>query len=402
MKEEIFTELAINFLVEAQETENARECREIREDSIGRRLHKINGYALSENYETLDLFITIFRGTDEIPRIPTDEFKASLSQATRFLKNALNKYLDEIEETAPIFDFAKTIGAIEKELVRVNVYVLSDGTIATDTPADSALRDILIKYHIRDIEYLFKISSAKNNRIPIEIDFTRDYGGAIRCLSHPEVSDYHHTYLAIVHGTVLAAIYKDHGARVLEQNVRSFLQFRGKINKGIRDTIIDKPHMFIAFNNGVTATAESVNLQSDGMAIEKVKDFQIVNGGQTTASILHTFLKNKTVAKDQVFVQMKLTVISDVSRKTEIVSHIAKYANTQNKVSEADLTSNNPFHIELEKLSRVIWAPPGIRKTLTQWFYERARGQYNDELSKHNTPFRKKNVAESFTQIADV
>ena len=42
------------------------------------------------------------------------------------------------------------------------------------------------------------------------------------------------SYIAIIPGEGLARLYKQFGARLLEQNVRSFLQFTSKINKGIR------------------------------------------------------------------------------------------------------------------------------------------------------------------------
>src|SRR5690606_27531164 len=191
----------------------------------------------------------------------------------------------------------------------------------------------------------------------------------------------------IIPGRALAVIYERHGSRLLEQNVRAFLQFTGKINKGIRNTILNEPHMFLAFNNGLAATAEEVEVSSTkdgrGLLISKVKDFQIVNGGQTTASIYHTFNKDK---KDisEIFVQLKLSVIKNRNNFSEIVSRISEYANTQNRVSVSDLSSNRPFHVELEKLSRSIFAPPvaGHSSQQTTWFYERARGQYKNARAK--------------------
>lgn len=159
----------------------------------------------------------------------------------------------------------------------------------------------------------------------------------------------------------LADIYEQYGARLLEQNVRSFLQFTGKINKGIRNTILKEPHMFMAFNNGIAATAEEITItdlpNNQGKTIAKVKDFQIVNGGQTTASIYHTWKKDK-VDISNVFVPVKLTIVKNRDNFSEIVGRIAEYANTQNKVSASDLSSNKENHVIIEKLSRTIWAPP--------------------------------------------
>lgn len=195
------------------------------------------------------------------------------------------------------------------------------------------------------------------------------------------------SYLAIIPGTALATVYERYGSRLLEQNVRSFLQFTGKVNGGIKKTIIEKPHMFLAYNNGIAATADDIELvpsiEGSGYKIAKVKDFQIVNGGQTTASIYHTYKKDKVADISKVYVQVKLSVVKEKEKFSEIVSNISEYANTQNKVSVSDLSSNRPFHIELEKLSRSIYTPHvSGQTTQTRWFYERARGQYKNARLK--------------------
>ena len=157
--------------------------------------------------------------------------------------------------------------------------------------------------------------------------------------------------------------------------LRTFLQFRGKVNKGIRNTIQNEPEMFFAYNNGLTTTAESVETDKARERIRSVTNFQIVNGGQTTASIFTATKKDKA-ALSKVYVQVKLTVIPP-ERAEAVVPRISEYANTQNKVSAADFFSNHPFHLRIEELSRRIWAPSptgGLRET--HWFYERARGQY--------------------------
>ncbi|MEL0083541.1 MAG: AIPR family protein, partial [Gammaproteobacteria bacterium] len=184
-------------------------------------------------------------------------------------------------------------------------------------------------------------------------------------------------------GPILSALYGKYGARLLEQNVRSFLQARGKVNKGIRATILNEPDMFFAYNNGITATAQEIETrQTDqGLEIVRIKDLQIVNGGQTTASLFHTQRKDKA-SLEQIFVQMKLSVIDSDDSET-IVPSISEYANTQNRVNAADFFSNHPFHIRIEEISRRIWAPAqrGAQRE-TKWFYERARGQYADAQSK--------------------
>ncbi|MGN0917044.1 MAG: AIPR family protein, partial [Candidatus Enterousia sp.] len=193
-------------------------------------------------------------------------------------------------------------------------------------------------------------------------------------------------YLAVVPGLILAKLYEQYGARLLERNVRSFLQARGKVNKGIRETILKKPEMFFAYNNGITATAETIEI-TDGK-IDKLTNLQIVNGGQTTASLFSAYKKDKADIS-KVFVQMKLSVVSQ-ELANEMVPLISKYANSQNKVNDADFFATHPFHKRMEDFSRRIYAPAVDGQFMqTKWFYERARGQYVNGFA-YGTPAEKR------------
>lgn len=389
-KEQTFTQYVIDLLAEAGEVENARECRDEKLNKAGNRVHKINGYSLSENLETVQLFFTAYKSGEEVQKIYKADIDGAVNQSTRFLKNALNGYFEEMEPTAPAFDFARELSKAENDIQRAEIFILTNGECEIDKPVDQQIRNVLVMYRIIDVCYLMRLEGGQLD--PIEIDFEELCGAAIPCLTVPADNEDYQAYLAVVPGDVLADVYKRYGARLLEMNVRSFLQFRGKINKGIRETIMKEPHMFLAFNNGIAATAqevELVDLPQGGKGIKSVRELQIVNGGQTTASILHTRHKDK-VKIDKVFVQMKLSVIKNHDEVSTIVNRISRYANSQNKVSDADLTANSPFHIQIEKLSRIMWAPPlpgaGYQ---TRWFYERARGQYSNELAKEVTKKQK-------------
>lgn len=255
IREEKFTELVLEYLEEAGETEGAVPCREIRENNIGNRVHKINGYAFSESHETIDLFITVFRGSDEIGRIYTDDLRTAYRLCTRFFNNVLAGKMEGIEETAPVYDFIKTISSFIKDIIRVNIYILSDISAPLDPPEPAEINGIRIHYYIRDIEYLYRIHTSGSGKEAIIIDFMQKFRESIPCLSMPKRNGDYMSYLAVIPARILADIYQDYGTRLLEQNVRTFLQFRGDINKGIRDTILKKPHMFMAYNNGISATA---------------------------------------------------------------------------------------------------------------------------------------------------
>lgn len=198
------------------------------------------------------------------------------------------------------------------------------------------------------------------------------------CLHAPSSNDDYEAYVAILPGKCLSSLYERYGGRLLEQNVRSFLQFTGKINKGIRDTIKEKPHMFLAYNNGIAATADAMELDEDGRNIKSISNLQIVNGGQTTASIYHTEKKDKADISD-IYVQVKFSIVKKKDDFSTIVSNISKYANTQNKVNNADFSANNPILVELEKVSRYVMTPITPERSMqTYWFFERARSQYKN------------------------
>lgn len=406
ISEQIFTQYAVDLLASAGESENI--VVKYDEKGLGTpKQHKINGYAISENYETVDLFITIFNNTDDIIRISAQDIETAAKRILNFFRKAIyaaddeknryfrSEYVDEIEESSEIFQFAHTLARsrdIKENLVRVNAFILTNGLYKGEFPNNTTISGYNFYYKIFDIESLYNIT--EKSHIPIEINFKED-GFNVPCIPSPSVNEEYQSYLAIIPGEALASIYERFGSRLLEQNVRSFLQFNGKINKGIRTTIMKEPEMFLAFNNGIAATADEIELEDSndgiGKIISVVKDLQIVNGGQTTASIYHTQKKDKADISN-IFVQVKLSVVKNKEKFSEIVSRISEYANTQNKVSVSDLSSNRPYHIELEKLSRSIFTPITDNKPLqTRWFYERARGQYKNAILKDGfTPSRKK------------
>lgn len=375
-QEQTFTRFFLDLLSEAGETENTTVAYD-EKDFGTKKAHKINGYAISDNYETVDLFITIYRTGEEIPVIYKKEIDQAVTRITNFFRKATyNNYEDDVAESSPIFEFAHTLGSYQElkdNLVRVNAFILTNGEYKGEIPQSTSLNGNKIFYRILDINSLFQVSEASH--VPIEIDFDEEKA-MVPCLPASTDNEEYQAYVAIIPGTCLASLYERFGSRLLEQNVRSFLQFNGKINKGIRETIKTEPHMFFAYNNGLAATADHIELDESGHFISRINNLQIVNGGQTTASIYYTQKKDKADIS-RIYVQMKISVIKKQEQFSEIVSRISKYANTQNKVNDADFTANNQALIEFEKLSRYILTPMSSDSPLqTFWFFERARGQY--------------------------
>jgi hypothetical protein len=385
--EQIFTQIALNNLAEAGETENAI----LAFDKKGiktKNKHQINGFAISDNYETLDLFVTVFKGTDEISATTKTEIETAQIRIFNFFEKCVNKeYVNEIEESSEIFQLANTLAnyhEIKENLVRVNVFILTDGEYKGDFPKNDKVNNYNIFYRVIDIHFLYKIS--EQSRFPIEIDLN-DFDGErfeVPCLPASEINPNFKAYIAILPGTCLAKLYERYGARLLEQNVRSFLQVGGRnsVNYGIRSTIRNEPEKFFAYNNGIAATADHIELDSSGHYISKIRNLQIVNGGQTTATIYNTAKKDRADIS-KIFVQVKFSVIENPDEYSDIVSLISKYANTQNKVNNADFSANNPALVAFEKLSRYILSPITATTNIqTSWFFERARGQYKTLRSR--------------------
>jgi hypothetical protein len=386
-QEQTFTRFAVDMLAEAGETENAAIAYD--EKALGtKNQHKINAYAVSDNYETVDLFISIFDNYEEIKTVAKSDIETATKRITNFFRKAVyNDYVNEVAESSSIFEFANTLAnypELKDNLVRVNAMILTNGEYKGDFPPSAQICGYNVFYRIIDINYLYKIS--EQSRVPIELDFENFESEQfyIPCLSANTDSPDYKAYIAILPGICLAKLYERYGARLLEQNVRSFLQFTGKINKDIRDTIKKKPHMFLAFNNGIAATADHLELDETNHYIKKISNLQIVNGGQTTAAIYNTAKKDKADISN-VYVQVKFSIIerSDDLKFNKIVSAISRCANTQNKVNDADFSANNAALVAFEKLSRYILSPITAQNNLqTCWFFERARGQYKTLRSR--------------------
>jgi hypothetical protein len=407
-REQLFTRMSVDMLADAGETENTTIAYD--EKDLGKKgQHKINGYAVSDNYETVDLFISIYKTDETIISITKAEIDKAASLITNFFRKATyNDYASDIDESRPIFDFANqlaTYDELKSNLIRVNAFVLTNGDYKGSIPQNTEINGIQIFYHVFDINKLYQLS--ENSRLPIEIDFD-DLSGdkfIIPCLPASNSNEDYKAYLAIMPGKCLAKLYEQYGARLLEQNVRSFLQFAGKINKGIRDTIKNEPHMFFAFNNGIAATADHIELDENNN-IRKIRNLQIVNGGQTTASIYTTAKKDKADISD-IYVQVKFSIIEKPDHYSDIVSRISRYSNTQNKVNDADFSANNPALVAIEKLSRYVLSPVTPSCNIqTHWFFERARGQYKTLRSREGftkaqrTAFDKKYPKEQvFTKV---
>lgn len=396
--EDSFFDLACDFLIDVGELETADRAR-LDQKWKNKRVC-VDGYGgdPSQSYGTLSLLILDFSQREEMGSFTQTDMDTAFKRLEAFLTLAVTDdgFRDNLEETTPAYGLVDLIRARWGSLSKIKLIIVSDRKLSrrVDGVKAETVGTIPVTYSVWDIERIQRLVSSGQAREEMTIDLESDFGGGIPVLpAHLDSAGYE-AYLAVLPGSQLAAIYDHWSTRLLEQNVRVFLQARGNVNKGIRNTLDDEPERFFAYNNGITATAEGLEFSDacdGGLIVRSIKNLQIVNGGQTTASIHAAFRdKKRPVDLSQVFVQMKLSVI-EPDRAMEIVPLISQYANSQNKVSAADFFSNHPFHVRIEEFSRRIWAPKieGALKD-TKWFYERARGQHADERSRQSGVAQKK------------
>jgi hypothetical protein len=400
-REDMFTEVMMEHLKDANRTDDGETC------YYRSRGMKLNSFSFSNDGECLDLFVSSYRNVVPPENVPKAEIDDHFKWVREFLARALAGFHQKLEESSPPYDAASQIYEQRETITKVRLYFITDGVAKSAPQNDYTTSGIDVQHFVWDIEEFYRFYISGMQPEIIEIDFAKDFGGPVPCLSCcDESAGEYRALLAFFPGTLLADLYARYGPRLLERNVRSFLSTRGKINREIRTTILTESHRFLAYNNGISATAEGIELeQSNGsLLLRSARDFQIVNGGQTTASIYHTRRKDKADVS-KIVVQVKLTELRDRAKIGEFVGRISKYANSQNKVNAADLSANNPYHVQLEAISRSTWAPAksGTERQ-THWYYERARGSYLDDKSREGTDARmraweaKNPISQKFTK----
>jgi len=350
---------------------------------VGRLLLKASAWSLSPHGDVLGIFAAIHSGSPEPQRVPPVALRTAAERALRVVRLALEGAHERLPPATVARDMFSRIHDASATLSRVHLTLLVDGVFHGELDLPPQVQGLELQKEVWDLQRLYRASAAGLPYEPISIDLVGRLGEPLRCVRAPhQPSGEYESFLAVIPGELLYRLYHEFGPRLLELNVRSFLQARGKVNSGIRRTLRERPARFMAYNNGLSATVESLELThhpDGGLAISQVTGLQVVNGGQTVASI-HRARDTDGVDLSEVFVQAKITKL-DVARTPELVKGISEYSNTQNRVNTADLSANDSFQIRMEQLAGSVWTP-GQK---TKWFYERARGAYTVARSRAGT-----------------
>jgi hypothetical protein len=358
---------------------------------------KANGYGVPEEDSRLDLFVTIQCGpTDQIASINTADVDTAFRKLERFLGKALDGLHRDLDPAGNQYLMAEHIQRLMGNVDRVCFYLFTNARLAQrkDKERRSNVSGLAAVYEIWDLERFRRLRESGTSYEALVVDFRTQKLGGLPCVVLGKDGGDSQTCVTMFPGQVLYELYDEYGARLLELNVRSYLQARGKVNKGILETLQKNPQDFMAYNNGITVVAEEIvfgKLTDGTRGILELRGMQVVNGGQTTASI-HRAAKDFAADLSRVFIQGKVTVI-DKARFQDIVPLISRFSNTQNRVTESDLSANHPFHIGIERVSRREWAPD----QRSMWFYERARGSYQTaKIREGNTPAKRRSFEERY------
>jgi hypothetical protein len=352
----------------------------------------VDAWSYDEQFQKLTLVVSDYRDSAKLETLTQTEVTDGFKRLSRFVETCMKKdFSVSLDESMPVTELAWFIAQKHKSVKNLSLVIVSNACLSTRVSKlpKSSVADIPANYEIWDFERIFRVETSGRTREDIEIDFTQYEKQGIPCLPAHQDGQGMRSYLLVMPGTVVAQLYEEYGERLLEQNVRTFLQFRGSINKGMRNTIVNEPQMFFSYNNGLSATADEVQMAGNDDRLVSVRNLQIVNGGQTTASIF-TAGRKEGADLSRVYVQIKLSVVKPEEVEI-VVPRISEYSNTQNKVSAADFFSNHPFHLKIEEFSRRLWAPsPAGLVQQTHWFYERARGQYVNKQASISNAEKKK------------
>jgi len=382
------------------------EARDLRALGRNRKKLEILGFTVDDIDNVMSVFIGKY--FDEDAKLPKQQAEEIFSRAIGFIEHACDGWFKEnVEESSEVAEVALRIKACFRDILlsKIRFILVTNATMSDriKTLDSSEVCGLRATFEIWDRNRVLASQKQSKGSEDIFIDFqAMGMPKGLPCLvakasNTKSKASATQTILAVLPAKVLASIFDEYGSLLLESNVRAFLGANKTVNRGIQETLLREPENFLSFNNGLTTTATEVEFVGKGNThIAKLRHLQIVNGGQTTSSIFHFLRSNITHNVDEVFVQMKLVVV-DKKDSEIVVSNIAKYANSQNKVTTSDLFSTHKFHVDMERLSRRVLAPAreGMQYS-SGWYYERARGQWENDLSSRRTPKERKSFEMEF------
>ncbi len=351
--------------------------------------YRLNAFDYSETTGILDLFGTIYY-EGQSPSLSPNTAQRMVNDLISVIHVAIDgseakkTYRDKDPDVAEMLDMIKdeySHGHIE--LIRV--FVLSNGFASEPLELSDGEfqhksdKTIPIEYHFWDMQEVLKAERLRQNNQEIRINFQDEYQTKLECIEILDPVNNIRSFLTIMPAITLAKIYHAYRVRLIDKNVRNFLGGKIKVNSEMSKTLANTPELFFSYNNGISSTAANVEIKNDENGrkyITAIRNWHIVNGGQTTSTIYNAYRQKQTVQNlSNAYVAVKISEVRE-NDTSELVGNIAKFANSQTKIKDSDLSANAQYMLDLEKQSRQQWTSD---TNSTLWYFERLRGQFNTD-----------------------
>ncbi len=399
--EKVFSEAAF-FSVVTEQLEDAAVLDDVQEIFFldTKKGQRIDGYSWNPLESTVCGVITLLSpDRDQSDRLIQSEALKLADRVRRFFEAAaLPKFLSQCDPSHNAHSLATFLQSHKDQILKFRVVIITDYELSdrVKSIAIDPIYDTRTSVEIWDLNRLFSLARSDSQTEPFVIDEEFLGPSGLPVFKGADLPTGATAYIGVMPAEVLSRIYDEYGQRLLEGNVRTFLDFRGNVNRGLRKTLVTEPENFFAYNNGITLTADSavVKHEENISFIHSLENLQIVNGGQTTAAIYFAprevggvqtssgLMPYKRIDLSKVSVQMKLTVFHETAQEEidDYRANISNFANSQNSIQGSDLVSNHPIHLSIERLSRQVQMPASETGLPSKWFYERTRGQYSTKL----------------------
>ncbi|MDH6134847.1 hypothetical protein P3T37_004256 [Kitasatospora sp. MAA4] len=153
------------------------------------------------------------------------------------------------------------------------------------------------------------------------------------------------TFVGTVAADEPAAWYAEHGEKLFDQNVRYSLGLTS-VNAGMVETLLESPHEFWYFNNGITVLCDSIRTRfsslrqptSHPVHLEMI-NARVVNGAQTVASLHYAHTRDSGAVQDAA---VSIRVICLDGAPVDLAQRITQATNKQNSVQERDFAALDP------------------------------------------------------------
>lgn len=386
-RESAFTAIAARMMAETGLVDMMPEiCRY--EERFGPAVLRVMAGAASEDHERLDLFISLYEPVERIEQVQPERVMNAAGAALIFLKHCADGSLARrLRPSDPALALITLVSSAWKTLDQIRLWVLTNGVIPQGRFKSQEIGGKLVGLEVMDLQRLSRLALMGERGEDVDVDFVKKCGEPLPCVFYSDERAPYDTALCLFPGEFLRSLYESYDARLIEANVRSYLSLQSKVNRGIYATLKDRPEDFLAFNNGIVAVADELQIaraSSGTTGVKAIKGMRIVNGGQTTATLFFSRRRTRDLDLSRVRIPAKILVLKRPApeENESFLADISRYANTQNNVRPSDLYSSSPFHVGLERIARTTWCPDGQ----AQWFYERMTGAYRTMIAREKTP----------------